>query len=127
MVLNEKNINEIRMNIDSLFLRLADVFKSVELLKIEEGLKGLVSMLEQELLRPITPNEYAVVEDFITKDHFQIPEIEDAIKSAVKQGRMTLSNVEKILINNRKKALSDTPEEKSSVDAKKLGDALKFL
>lgn len=118
---NENGVYEEKFNLQPLFSKIEDLFKSEEILKVEEGLKGVVTTIEREFNRTITPMEYNVLEDFVKKDGFTIDEINKAIKSAVMQQKVSLSFIERLLIKDRENALGPKaepidPEKKKALD-----------
>lgn len=119
MIENENGVIEEQFSLEPLFKKLEDCFKNQAVLKIEGELKSVIATYEREINRPITSTEYSIIEDFIKKDSFQISELKNAIKEAVKQNKISLSFIEKVLINNRKKLMGDS---KSTLDDKTSSD-----
>lgn len=106
LVLNDNGLSEEKISLDPLFDKLEGIFKGEEIVKVEEGLKKIVSLYEGEIQRPVTPQEYAVLEDFIIKDGFSTEDVEKAIKAIVKMGRVNLSTLEHELFAAKRESLS---------------------
>lgn len=106
LVLNDNGLSEEKISLDPLFDKLEGIFKGEEIVKVEEGLKKIVALYEGEIQRPVTPQEYAVLEDFIIKDGFSTEDVEKAIKAIVKMGRVNLSTLEHELFSAKRESLS---------------------
>lgn len=109
VVVNDAGLNDERVSFVSLFDKLESLFKEESVLKVENNLKSIIESYEQEIKRPVSPQEYMIFEDFLIKDGFTILEIEQALKEAVKINRITLSQIEKNIISNRKKSITGSP------------------
>lgn len=116
---NENGLTEEKVSLESLFNKVEDCYKSETLLKVESDLKELIASFEREFNRTLTPYEYNIIEEFVTKDGFTIPEIKSALKKAVMQQKITLSYIEQLLLKSRRKTLGDVEENSLDASTKK--------
>lgn len=122
VVVNDAGLNDERVSLTPLFDKLEAFFKEESVIKMQDGIKQVIGVYENEINRPITPQEYSIFEDFIIKDGFSVNDILESIKQAVKMNRLTLSQIEKDLISKRKAFL--TPSEPLEKEKKKVLDEI---
>lgn len=117
---NENGVMDEKISFESLFNKLDDCLKTEAVLRVEDELKELISIFEREFNRALTPAEYAVIEDFYKVNGFQIDEIKQALKKAVMQNKISLSFVERMLIQTRENKLKPKkqmdPSKKQALD-----------
>lgn len=123
---NENGLTEEKVSLESLFNKIEDCYKSETILKVENDLKELVSSFEREFNRTLTPYEYNIIEEFVTKDGFTIPEIKSALKKAVMQQKITLSFIEQLLLKSRRSMLGDDNNKLDASTKKNLDKAMLF-
>lgn len=123
---NENGLTEEKVFLESLFNKIEDCYKSETILKVENDLKELVSSFEREFNRTLTPYEYNIIEEFVTKDGFTIPEIKSALKKAVMQQKITLSFIEQLLLKSRRSMLGDDNNKLDASTKKNLDKAMLF-
>lgn len=102
VVVNDQGLNEERVSFSCFFLKIETLFKENEVIESENELKTIIEMYEGEMNRPMTPQEYILFEDLLIKDGFLVTDIKQAILEAVKMNRLSINQIEKILITNRK-------------------------
>lgn len=126
VALNDSGLNEERYSLTPLFDKLELLFIKETSLEIDEALKNIVKIYEHEILRPVTPQEYVVIEGFIKNDGFSPKEVLESIKEAVKVGKVNLGFIEKNLIKNKEKNLGSQPlDEEKAKKLNKIMDLLK--
>lgn len=90
------------MSLSPFFEKISLLFKEEEKNVMDDEIGSVVSIIEGEVSRPLSAQEFSVIEGWIVSDGFTSDEIKSAIKESVKLGKVNLSIIEKKIIQNRK-------------------------
>lgn len=124
IVENDKGISDEVINLEPLFDKLELIFTSISDIEIEDGLKEVIKTYENEVFRPITPQEYNVFSDWLKIDKFSDTEIIYAIKKASDSKRINLNYIEKLIISAKESSLRSKVDEDRAAKLNKIKEMM---
>lgn len=110
-----KSSQQEEFSLDETYKKLGALLEQSDELVAEDGqmsdLKTVVSRLEEEMKRVLSPIDLDIVRHWIKEDHYPLGEIEEAILECVKNRKFDVKYVDMILNKTKQKTSSNVVKE----------------